>query len=154
MILTSWTEYLQNLLSKVRSTDPHFLDDLPTLPIIQNLDDPLSFDEVEKAILIDNNAAYPDNILPGVIKYGGCSLHQTLLNLIRDCWSAKCLQQQWKNANIILPYKQKGDRAECGSSQSISLLSVASKVLAKLMLTHLLEHVDLVLPECQFGFWC
>ena len=57
-----------------------------------------------------------------------------------------------KNANIILACKQKGDRAECGNSRSISLLSVAGKVLAKIMLTGLLEHVvDLVLPESQCG---
>ena len=45
------------------------------------------------------------------------------------------------------------DRAECGNSRGISLLSVAGKVLAKIMLTRLLEHVvDPVLPESQFGF--
>ena len=58
-----------------------------------------------------------------------------------------------KNATIILVYKQKGDRAESGNSRGISLLSVAGKVLAKIMLTRLLEHVvDLVLPESQCGF--
>ena len=58
-----------------------------------------------------------------------------------------------KNANIILVYKQKGDRAECGNSRGISILSVPGKVLAKIMPTRLLEHVvDLVLPESQCGF--
>ena len=51
LILERWAEYLQILLSKVHTTDPGFLDDLPTLPIIPKLDDPPSFDEVEKAIL-------------------------------------------------------------------------------------------------------
>ena len=37
----------------------------------------------------------------------------------------------------------------------MSLLSVAGKVLAKIVLTRLLEHkVDLVLPESQCGFRC
>ena len=155
LILERWVEYLQNLLNKVHTTDPGFLDDLPTLPIIPKLDDPPSFDEVERAILRlkDNKAAGPDNILPEVIKYGGCALHRRLHNFILDCWSAKCLSQQWKDANIILVHKQKGDRAECGNSRGISLLSVAGKVLAKIMLTRLLEHVvDLVLPESQCGF--
>ena len=53
-----------------------------------------------------------------------------------------------------LVYKQKGDRAECGNSRGTSLLSVAGNVLAKIMLTRLLEHVvDLVLPESQCRFW-
>ena len=50
-------------------------------------------------------------------------------------------------------HKQKCDRAECGNSRGIFLLSVAGKVMAKIMLTSLLEHVvDLVLPESQCGF--
>ena len=51
LILASRAEYLQNLLNKVHTTDPDFLDDLPTLPIIPKLDDTPSFDEVEKVIL-------------------------------------------------------------------------------------------------------
>ena len=140
LILKRWAEYLQNLLNKVHTTDPDFLDDLPTLPIIPKLDDPPSFDEVEKVILSlkDYKAAGPDNILAEINKYGGCALHRSLLNFSLDCWSTKCLQQQWKSANIILVHKQKGDQAECGNSHGISLLSVAGKVLAKIMLTRLL----------------
>ena len=69
LILEKWAE---NLLNKVHTTDPDFLDDLPTLPIIPKLDDQPSFDEVEKAILSlkDNKAAGPDNIPAEVIKYG------------------------------------------------------------------------------------
>ena len=48
-----------------------------------------------------------------------------------------------------------GDRAKCGISRGISILSVAGKALAKIMLTCLLEHmVDLVVPESQCGFRC
>ena len=144
LILEGWAEYLQNLLNKVHTTDPGYMDYLPILTIFTKFDDPPSFDEVEKAILSlkDNNAAGPDNITAEVIKYGGCALHGRLHNFIHDCWSTKCLPQQCKNV-----YKQIGDRAECGNSRGISLLSVAGKVLAKIMLTRLLEHVgDLVLP--------
>ena len=154
LIIKRWAEYLQNLLSKVHTTDPGFLDDLPTLPIIPKLDDPPSFDKVEKAVLSlkDSKTAGLDNIPAEVIKYGGCALHRRLHNFIFDCWSTKCLPPQWKNTNFILVYKQKGDRAECGNSCGISLLSVAGKVLAKIMLTRLLEHVvDFVLPESQCG---
>ena len=147
-------EYIQNLLSKVHTTDPGFLDDLPTLPIFPKLDDKPSFDEVEKAILSlkGNKTAGHYNIPTEVINYGGCALHRRLHNFIHDCLSAKCLPQQWKNANIIPVHKQKGARAECGNDRGISLLSVAGKVQAKIMLTRLLKHVvDLVLPESQCG---
>ena len=155
MILKRWAEYLQKLLNTVSTTNPGFLNDLPTLPIIQRLDGPPSFDKVEKVILSlkDNKTVGPSDFPAEVIKYCGCALHRRLHNVIFDCWSAKCLPQLWKNANIILVYKQKGDRPECVNSHGISLLSMAGNVLAKIMLTRLLEHVvDLALPESQCGF--
>ena len=42
LILERWAKYLQNLLNKVHTTDPGFLDDLPTLPIIPNDHHPLT----------------------------------------------------------------------------------------------------------------
>ena len=83
LMLKGWAEYLQNLLNKVHTTDPDFLDDLQTLPIIQKLDDPPSFDKVKKAILShkDNKAVGHDNIPAEVIKYAGCALHRRLHNL-------------------------------------------------------------------------
>ena len=86
LILERWAEYLRNLLNKVHTTDPDILDDLPTLPIIPKLDDPPSFDEVEKVILSlkDNKAAGPDNIPPEVIKHGDvlCTEGCIILSLI------------------------------------------------------------------------
>jgi len=50
-------------------------------------------------------------------------------------------------------YKKKGDRAICGNSRGISLLSVAGKLLARVMLIRLLTYVfDTVVPEAQCGF--
>ncbi len=50
-------------------------------------------------------------------------------------------------------YKQKGDRAVCGNSRGISLFSIAGKVLAKIMLSRLVEHIsEAVLPKTQCGF--
>ena len=60
---------------------------------------------------------------------------------------------QWKDAKLVAIYKNKGDRTECGNSRGISLLSVAGKILARVMLARLLTLVaDLVLPESQCGF--
>ena len=73
MILARWDEFLQNLLNKVHATEPDFLDDLPILLISPNLDDPPSFNKVEKAALSlkDNTAAGPDNIPAEVISMVG-----------------------------------------------------------------------------------
>jgi len=50
-------------------------------------------------------------------------------------------------------YKKKWDRQVCGNSRGISLLLVAQKILARVMLKLLLSQVvDIVLPESQCGF--
>ena len=154
MILAKLAEYLQNQLNKVHTTNPGSLDDLLTLPIFPKFDDSPSFDKVEKAILSlkDNKTSSPDNIPAEVIKYGGCALYRRLHNFILHCWSAKCLPQQWENANIILAYKQKGDQAECGNSRGISLLSVAGNVLAKIMLSRLWLILSILKLDHGLGF--
>ena len=62
MIHERWAEYLQNLLNNVHSTDPGFLDDLPTLPIMPKLYEPQSVEEKAILRMKDNIAAGPDNI--------------------------------------------------------------------------------------------
>ena len=50
-------------------------------------------------------------------------------------------------------YKNKGDKANSRNNRSISLLNVAGKIFAKIMLTRLLNHfVDRILPESKCGF--
>ena len=80
MILARWSEYLQNLLSTVHTTDPVSMDDLQILPIIPKFDDPPSHDELKKVIIClnDNKEDGPDNIPAEFIKYGGCALHRRL----------------------------------------------------------------------------
>ena len=63
------------------------------------------------------------------------------------------LPQQWKDANIVTVFKWKGDRQIRSNSHGISLLTIAGKILARVMLRRLLTHVvDIVMPESQCGF--
>ena len=79
-------------------------------------------------------------------------LLRRLHSFISNAWASNILPTQWKDANIIMIYK-KGDRVVCGNSRGISLLSVAGKLLARVMLIHLLTYVvDTVVPESQCGF--
>jgi len=50
-------------------------------------------------------------------------------------------------------YKKKGDKAICGNSRDIYLLSVAGKLLARVMLIRFLTYVaDTVVPKSHCGF--
>ncbi len=93
------------------------------------------------------------NPLQRFFKHGGYILTRRLHLLIQHLWEYGTLPQDWKDANIVVIYKQKGDRAVCGNSRGISLLSIAGKVLAKIMLSRLVEHIsEALLPETQCGF--
>ena len=55
---------------------------------------------------------------------------------------------------IVHIYKRKGDRACCDNHRGISLLSIAGKVLARVLLNRLNDHVhsNCIIPESQCGF--
>lgn len=50
-------------------------------------------------------------------------------------------------------YKRKGNRQVCDNHRGISLLSIAGKTLARVLLNRLVTHLELgLLPESQCGF--
>ena len=119
------------------------LDLLPQFPSIPDLDVTPSLHEISIAVrgLKNNKASGPDDIPAEVLKHGGHTLLHRLHSFIACAWNSRQLPQQWKDANIVTIYKRKGDRADCGNSRGISLLSAAGKVLARVMLRRLLVHV-------------
>ena len=67
-------------------------------------------------------------------------------------WTSEEIPSDWKRSIIVPIYKRKGDPKDCGNYRGISLLSVAGKMFARIILDrirpHLLEHQR---PE-QSGF--
>jgi len=83
-----------------------------------------------------------------MFKYGVNLPLQRLHSFLSNGLASNILLTQWKDANIIMIYKKKGDRAICGNSLGISFLSVAVKLLARVILIHLLTYVvDILVPE-------
>jgi len=63
------------------------------------------------------------------------------------------LPQDFKDASIIHLYKRKGSRNSYDNHRGISLLSIAGKILARVLLKRLNAHLEReVLPESQCGF--
>ena len=84
---------------------------------------------------------------------GGEAMVQCLHSFAVAAFNSGNIPQQWKDADIISIYKKKGDRSICGNSRGISLLSCGGKVIAKILLTRLIEAIsEHVLPESQCGF--
>ena len=77
-----------------------------------------------------------------------------LTELFHCMWRKEAIPQEFKDASIIHLYKRKGNAQDCDNHRGISLLSIAGKILAKLLLNRLNEQLDQarLLPESQCGF--
>ena len=74
--------------------------------------------------------------------------------LFQLMWQHETVPQDFKDASIIHLYKRKGNRQVCDNHRGISLLSIAGKILARVLLNRLNAHPEQgLLPESQRGFW-
>ena len=69
------------------------------------------------------------------------------------CWKNATIPGKWKHVKIVSFWKKKGDRADCENSRGISLLNVAGKILARVLLRRLMLHLtETMFPKSQCGF--
>ena len=124
-------------------------------PIILALDECPRVAETEKAIdqLQTGKAPGADGIPPEIQKMGGLALIEHLTGIFQSFWRKGELPQDLKDANIMHLYMNKGDKSVCDNHRDISLLSIAGKILARVLLNRIIEHlVDSVVSESQCGF--
>ena len=79
---------------------------------------------------------------------------EKLTELFHCMWRKEAIPQEFKDASIIHLYKRKGNPQVCDNHRGISLLSIAGKILAKILLNRLNAHLDQtgLIPESQCGF--
>ena len=77
-----------------------------------------------------------------------------LTELFQCMWRKEAIPQDFKDASIIHLYKRKGNPQVCENHRGISLLSIAGKILAKILLNLLNAHLDKtgLIPKSQCGF--
>ena len=85
-----------------------------------------------------------DGIPAKVWKHGGDNLFSRLHQLITNAWEVGSVPQACKDASIVTIYK-KGDRTDYGNYRGISLLSIAGKIFARILLNRLSTHIRSVL---------
>ena len=69
-------------------------------------------------------------------------------------WRKEAIPQEFKDATVIHLFKRKGNPQVCDNHRGNSLLSIAEKILARVLLNRLNEHLERseLLPESQCGF--
>ena len=66
-------------------------------------------------------------------------------------WESEQVPKDLKDAVVIIIFK-KGNRNACGNHRGISLLSIAGKIFARILLNRLQVVAEEILPESQCGF--
>ena len=76
-----------------------------------------------------------------------------LQDLFTNCWEKGTLPQDLRDAVIVSLYKNKGEKSDCSNYRSITLLSIANKFLARVLLNRLIPTIAQEnTPENQCGF--
>jgi hypothetical protein len=101
--------------------------------------------------LRNGKAAGVDNISPKVMKVDLGSTANVLHPLLEKIWAEGEIPNDWKGG-LLVKLTKKGDTTNCDNWQDITLLSVPSKVLTRVLLNRIKEHVDLRLRKEQAGF--
>ena len=153
-ILSRWSEHFGTLFGTDRVVQDSAVLRIPQQPVKADLDELPSMEEVTKAIeqLKRRKAAGIDGIPPEIWKDGGSALHSKLHELLVCCWEQSKLPKDLRDAVIITLYKNKGEKSDCSNYRGITLLSIAGKILARVLLNRLLPIAEDHLPESQCGF--
>ena len=152
-VVARWSEHFQKQLNVPGDIDHEVLANIPQHIIETSLDEIPTMDEMARAIagLKDGKAPGGDGIPAEVWKHGGDNLFSRMHQLITNAWEVGSVPA-WKDASIVTIYK-KGDRTDCGNYRGISLLSIAGKIFARILLNRLSTHITPeVVPETQCVF--
>ena len=111
-------------------------------------------DVVDQIKLLDSSKAYgPDLVPPKILKEGGEIIVKHLTKLFKLTVRKMTIPKLWKQANVIPIYK-KDKRTIVNNYRPISLLSVVSKVMERVIFKYVYNHLhdNFILSTYQSGF--
>nr|VZI25414.1 unnamed protein product [Spirometra erinaceieuropaei] len=162
ILLTEKTQILQRCAKHFRGVlnRPSVISDaaierLPQVTTNADLDLPPSLQETIGAVpqRSSGKALGSDAIPAEVYKHGGPQLMDHLTALFQEMWLQGEVPQDFKDATVVHQYKRKGNHQVCDNHRGISLLNIAGKIFARILLNRLNNHLEQgLLPESQCGF--
>ena len=152
-ILCRWKEHFNDLLNRDSHVEADSFNNVPSVSLREELDDVIHIEEALKVVkqVKCNKASGGDGIPAEVYTHGGTTLVHHLHRLFLEIWDNEEVPQELKDASIVIIFT-KGSRTECGNYRGISLLSVAGKILATVLLNRLQPLSESIIPETQCGF--
>ena len=154
MQLQRWVEHFLELYSTQDIVTDTALNALPGLPVIEELDNTPTLEELSKAIdrLACSKAPRKDGIPPEVLKHGKQTILQLLHELLCLCWEQGHFPQDMRDANIVTLYRTRVTVVIATTIAASLFLSMVGEVFARVTLTRLQTLASQIYPESQCGF--
>ncbi|RUS69643.1 hypothetical protein EGW08_022594 [Elysia chlorotica] len=148
-----WTEHFREILNRPppkTAVDIHFAEvdlDINT--------EPPEKAEIERAIksLKSGKAPGQDNLNAELFKVDPPLAAEIIKPLFTSIWGKKELPKDWTEG-IIVKIPKKGTRSDCNNWRGITLLSIPSKILSKIIIQRISEAVNQQLINEQAGRGC
>ena len=124
---------------------------IPQVDVKLELDDPPTCEEIKKTTM--QLTLCIGDIPVEVYQHGGKAVIDKLQDLSTNCWEKRTLPQDLRDAVIVSLYKNKEEKSDCSNYRCITLLSIAGKILACILLNRLIPTIAQEnTPESQCGF--
>ena len=152
-VLERWREHFEGVLNVPRPDTP--LPEIDQAPgVITSIETgDISIAEIKKAIHRLKNGKSPgiDAISAEMLKCSENDAVKQLHLLFNSIWKDQCVPEDWKKS-LIVKVPKKEDLTECDNYRGISLLSVSSKILCRVLIDRVKSGVDEMIRQEQAGF--
>nr|KAG5713136.1 hypothetical protein BaRGS_007663 [Batillaria attramentaria] len=148
--LTRWTEHFQEVLNRPPPDERPQLEPGDPLDINTGA---ITKAEIRKALssLKNGKAAGTDNIPAEALKEGGNDIIDQLHHLLILIWTTEEMPTEWKKG-LLVKLPKHGNLSQCCKWKGITLLSIPSKVLTRVILDRMKDVLDKTLRDEQAGF--
>ena len=125
---------------------------IPQVDVKLQLDDPPTREEIRKATMQLKVGKSPgiDGITAEVYQHGGEAVLDKLQDLFTNCCEKGTLPQDLRDAVIVSLYKNKGGKSDCSNYRGITLLSIAGKILARVLRIGSSRQENTPESQCEF----
>ena len=160
----AWKEHFRAIQAGRGDVLEEVWQDVENRDVYMDLDDPPSREEVRRAInaVKLGKAGGEDAMVAEYLKMGGPEMQGLVFRIVTRCWEAATRAADgqehtswptlWKSGVIIPLWKKKGDRKNKNTWRGITLLSVGSKLVARICAMRLQRWSQSWLNPLQFGF--
>ena len=156
-IQARWTEHLKEIISREEPANPIFIDEENGFEFADMIEEIITnqptLGEVKAAIGRLKNGKSPgiDSITAELLKADADFTAKKIRQLMKKVWEHEKIPTKWKQG-LIIKLAKKGNLKECKNSRGITILSVAIKILGRIIIDRVRNGVDQRLRKEQAGF--